>query len=224
MDFRAAGLGRTWLELARRGFITRDEAAISRHERLLELLRIHLHYLAGRHEDRLLFDHQTALAKQLGFATRANRRASERLMQRYYLTAKSVYLLNTILLQNLELRIAPPANRSVITPLNPRFVIRGELLSAPDPTIFERDPCSILEVFSLLQQHHGIKGIAAFTLRALWRARRRIIQRHRRNRTCRHCHGQPAQPTRMIRECDACSFDILGRYIPLQPRHGARCA
>jgi len=30
---RAAGLGRTWLELARRGFITRDEAgAISRHE------------------------------------------------------------------------------------------------------------------------------------------------------------------------------------------------
>ncbi len=214
---RAAGLGRTWLELARRGFITRDEArAISRHERLLELLRIHLHYLAGRHEDRLLFDYQTALAKQLGFATRANRRASERLMQRYYLTAKSVNLLNTILLQNLALRIAPPANRSVVTPLNPRFVIRGELLSAPDPTIFERDPCSILEVFSLLQQHHGIKGIGAVTLRALWRSRRRINPAARRDP---HMHALfmdiLRSPTRMIRELQRMhQLDILARYIP----------
>lgn len=214
---RAAGLGRTWLELARRGFITRDEArTISRHERLLELLRIHLHYLAGRHEDRLLFDHQTTLAKQLGFATRANRRASERLMQRYYQTAKSVFLLNTILLQNLALRIAPPANRSVITPLNRRFVIRGELLSAPDPAIFERDPCAILEVFSLLQQHHGIKGIGAVTLRALWRARRRINPAARRDP---HMHALfmdiVRSPTRMIRELRRMhQLDILGRYIP----------
>ena len=214
---RAAGLGRTWLELARRGFITRDEArAISRHERLLELLRIHLHYLSGRHEDRLLFDHQTALAKLLGFATRANRRASERLMQRYYQTAKSVYLLNTILLQNLALRIAPPANRTVVTPLNPRFVIRGELLSAPDTTLFERDPCAILEVFSLLQQHHGIKGIGAVTMRALWRARRRINPAARRDP---HMHALfmdiLRSPTRMIRELQRMhSFDILGRYIP----------
>lgn len=214
---RAAGLGRTWLELARRGFITRDEArAISRHERLLELLRIHLHYLAGRHEDRLLFDHQTTLAGQLGFATRANRRASERLMQRYYQTAKSVSLLNTILLQNLALRIAPPANRSVITPLNRRFVIRGELLSAPDPTLFERDPCAILEVFSLLQQHHGIKGIGAVTLRALWRARRRINPAARRDP---HMHALfmdiLRSPIRMIRELRRMhQLDILGRYIP----------
>lgn len=213
---RAAGLGRTWLELARRGFITRDEArAISRHERLLELLRIHLHYLSGRHEDRLLFDHQTALAKRLGFATRANRRASERLMQRYYLTAKSVYLLNTILLQNLELRIAPPANRSMITPLNPRFVIRGELLSAPDPSIFERDPCSILEVFSLLQQH-GIKGIGAVTMRALWRARRHINPAARRDPHMQALFMDIVRsPTRMIRELRRMhQFDILGRYIP----------
>ena len=214
---RAASLGRTWLELARRGFITRDEAgAIGRHERLLELLRIHLHYLAGRREDRLLFDHQTTLAKQLGFATRANRRASERLMQRYYQTAKSVSLLNTILLQNLALRIAPPANRSVITPLNPRFVIRGELLSAPDTTIFERDPCSILEVFSLLQQHHGIKGIGAVTLRALWRARRRINPAARRDPHMQALFMDILRsPTRMIRELQRMhSFDILGRYIP----------
>jgi len=214
---KAAGLGRTWLELARRGFITDDEArAISRHERTLEILRIRLHYLAGRREDRLLFDHQTALATQLRFASRAGRRASERLMQRYYQTAKSVSQLNTILLQNLALRISPPPNRSVVKPLNPRFVVRGELLSAPDETIFERDPCTILEAFSLLQQHHEIKGIGAVTLRALWRARRRIDPRTRQDPRMRALFLDILRsPTRMIRELRRMhQFDILGRYIP----------
>ncbi len=214
---KAAQLGRTWQELARRGFITAEEArAIGRHERVLELLRIRLHFLAGRREDRLLFDHQTTLAKQLGFANRANKRASERLMQRYYQTAKSVSQLNTILLQNLELRISPPANRSLVTPLNQRFVIRGELLSAPDRNIFERDPCAILEAFALLQQHHEIKGIGAMTLRALWRARRRINPAARRDPRMRALFMDILRsPTRMIHELRHMhQYDILGRYIP----------
>lgn len=213
---RAAGLGRTWLELARRGFITRDEAAaISRHERVLEMLRIRLHYLAGRREDRLLFDHQTALAKQLGFADRSGKRPSERLMQRYYLTAKSVSQLNTILLQNLELRITPPGRRH-IKPLNERFVILGELLSAPDASIFERDPCAILEAFALMQQHHEIKAIGAVTLRALWRARRRITPATRSDPRMRELFMAILRsPTRVIRELRRMhQYDILGRYIP----------
>ncbi len=213
---RAAGLGRTWLELARRGFITRDEAAaIGRHERLLDMLRIRLHYLAGRREDRLLFDHQTALAKQLGFAERATKRPSERLMQRYYQTAKSVSQLNTILLQNLERRITPPGNRQV-KPINERFVILGELLSAPDETIFERDPCAILEVFVLMQKHREIKAIGAFTLRALWRARRRITPAARRDPRMREQFMAILRsPTGVIRELRRMhQYDILGRYIP----------
>jgi len=213
---RAAGLARTWLELARRGFITREEAAaISRHERVLEMLRIRLHYLAGRREDRLLFDHQTALAKQLGFADRKTKRPSERLMQRYYLTAKSVSQLNTILLQNLERRITPPGNRAV-KPINERFVILGELLSAPDETIFERDPCAILEAFALMQKHREIKEIGAFTLRALWRARRRITPEARRDPRMRELFMTILRsPTSVIRELRRMhQYDILGRYIP----------
>jgi [protein-PII] uridylyltransferase len=213
---RAAGLGRTWLELARRGFITREEAAaIGRHERVLEMLRIRLHYLAGRREDRLLFDHQTALAKQLGFADRSGKRPSERLMQRYYQTAKSVSQLNTILLQNLERRISPPGNRQV-KPLNERFVILGELLSAPDEGIFERDPCAILEAFALMQQHHEIKAIGAVTLRALWRARRKINPATRSDPRMKALFMSILRsPTRMIRELRRMhQYDILGRYIP----------
>ncbi len=213
---RAAGLGRTWLELARRGFITRDEAiAIGRHERVLELLRIRLHYLAGRREDRLLFDHQHALARQLGFAERVGKRSSERLMQRYYQTAKAVSQLNTILLQNLDRRISPPGSRKV-KPLNERFIILGDLLSAPDEGIFERDPAAILEAFALMQQNPEIKEVGAFTLRALWRARRRITPSARRDPRLRELFLDILRsPTRMIRELRRMhQFDILGRYIP----------
>ena len=44
-------------------------------------LRIRLHYLAGRREDRLVFDHQNALAKELGIE--GSKAPSEILMQRY---------------------------------------------------------------------------------------------------------------------------------------------
>src|SRR5207237_417825 len=81
--------------------------SLARHEVLLQDLRIRLHYLAGRREDRLVFDVQTALATQLGYADSAHRRASEAMMQRYYQTAKGVTQLNTILLQNLGARLVP---------------------------------------------------------------------------------------------------------------------
>ena len=68
---RAAGLGRTWQELARRELMTSAEAReVVRHERLIDELRIRLHYLAGRCEDRLVFDVQTALAHEMGLRTR----------------------------------------------------------------------------------------------------------------------------------------------------------
>ena len=63
---RSCGLGESWKKLAQAGLITDAEArAITRHEALLQMLRIRLHYIAGRREDRLLFDYQSELAKQL---------------------------------------------------------------------------------------------------------------------------------------------------------------
>src|SRR3974377_915333 len=52
---RAGGVGNPGPELARRGLITADEARQAhRHQRLLQNLRVRLHYAAGRREDRLL--------------------------------------------------------------------------------------------------------------------------------------------------------------------------
>ena len=99
---QAAGFGNSWDDLEHHGFITHPEAqGLARRERFLQRLRIELHYLVGRREDRLLFDHQTAVAEQLGYTAIPTRRASEQLMQEYYRTAKTVTQLNTILLQNM---------------------------------------------------------------------------------------------------------------------------
>ena len=55
-------------ELQRFGIISVDEAtSIIESERYLQAVRWTLHVLAGREEDRLLFDHQRTLASEAGF-------------------------------------------------------------------------------------------------------------------------------------------------------------
>src|SRR5690606_35078686 len=96
----ACGIGARWSDLAANGLIEEDEARkLARHEAAFQDLRIRLHYLARRREDRIVFDYQEALAEQYGYAGTEHRRASEAMMQRYYLAAKTVTQLNTILLQ-----------------------------------------------------------------------------------------------------------------------------
>ncbi len=60
---QAAGLGSNWKELAASGMATAFEVRqIERNEALLCLIRARLHAAAGRHEDRLVFYLQTAVA------------------------------------------------------------------------------------------------------------------------------------------------------------------
>jgi [protein-PII] uridylyltransferase len=213
---RASDTGTSWKELARRGIVTAQEAReIHQNEQFLQALRIRLHYLAGRREDRLLFDHQSALALQFGLHDTPQRLASEQLMQRYYRAAKAVSQLNTIVLQNLAARIAPPQDRTY-HPINERFGTRAELLETRDEDLYEREPGAILETFLLLQQHHELKGIGATTLRSLWRARQRIDPAFRRDPANRERFMELLRsPTRVVRELRRMSrYGILGRYLP----------
>jgi [protein-PII] uridylyltransferase len=213
---RACGLGRRWRDLQRHGLLLPAETAqVTRHEHVLQDLRIRLHYLAGRREDRLVFDYQTPLAEQCGHRGTPTRRPSEQLMQRYYTTAKAVTQLNTILLQNLEARLSgePSATPQA---LNERFLIRGARLEACDEALFEREPRAILESFVLLQQHQELRGMTAATLRALWRARTRVNARLRRDPVAQmlflHFLQQPRGIVHEFRRMN--QYGILGRYLP----------
>lgn len=65
---RAAGLGESWNDLALGGLATPFEIQqIKANEALLSLIRARLHLIAGRREDRLVFDLQTAVAESFGY-------------------------------------------------------------------------------------------------------------------------------------------------------------
>ena len=213
---KAAGIGTRWSDLVTREIITRREAALLRkHEAFLQDLRIRLHYLARRREERLVFDVQTALAMQMGLRDTAHRRASEHLMQRFYRTAVEIGQLNTIVLQNLGALVFPSRGRAV-RKINDRFCSRNELLEAKDEGLFRREPSAMLEAFVVLQQHHELKGIAATTLRALWRAGDLINPEFRRLPANRRLFMQIlCSPSRVERELKRMNqYGILGRYIP----------
>jgi [protein-PII] uridylyltransferase len=54
-------------------------------------VRCHLHFLAGRGEDKLSFDRQSDLAERLGYKAHGQGlRAVERFMRHYFLIAKEV--------------------------------------------------------------------------------------------------------------------------------------
>ena len=72
---RAASLGSSWAALQRGDLITRDEhRMLRRSERIIKDIRIRLHIVAGRREDRLVFDVQQAVADSAGVVAKGGAR------------------------------------------------------------------------------------------------------------------------------------------------------
>jgi [protein-PII] uridylyltransferase len=213
---RAAGLGSTWAELARHGLMTIGEArAVSRQERFIGAMRVRLHYLSERREDRLVFDQQAALAEQLQLADTPARRASEQLMQRYYRAAKLVRQANIILLQNLHSRLHPATAPPVR--FDAEFQIVDELLDMRDEELFAQRPSAMLDAFLMMQKHRELKGMTARTLRALWRNRRMIDAKFRRDPANRARFIEMFRIEKgLLHELRRMNlFGILGQYVPV---------
>jgi len=212
---RASGFGGNFHKLAEAGLINVDEAnRIGRFEAFLQTLRIRLHYLAKRCEDRMLFDYQTELAAQMNIAATETRRASEHLMQDYYRAKRAVLLLNAVLLQNLHANLFPEDTK--VCPLDENFIARGDRIEARDEALFAHDPSQILQSFLLMEQHPNIVGFTAPTLRAMWRARFNVDVAFRRDARNRELFmrilRQPQGITHVLRRMNR--HGILGRYLP----------
>jgi [protein-PII] uridylyltransferase len=213
---RAAGLGQTWSQLAQNGLLTPGEArAVAQQERFIGSLRVRLHYLVGRREDRLVFDVQGALAKQLGFVDTPEKRATEQLMQRYFRAAKLVRQVNIIVLQNLHASLHPAATAPVA--IDAEFQQVDELLDIVDDGVFERRPSALLDAFLMLQQRRELKGMSAHTLRTLWRDRRLIDGAFRRDPGNRARFMMLFRNERgLLHELRRMNlFGILGQYLPV---------
>ncbi|HMX70101.1 MAG TPA: nucleotidyltransferase domain-containing protein, partial [Accumulibacter sp.] len=213
---RAAGYGNTWHDLARQGFLTAEEEEVVLDSvAFLRQLRVRLHLHVGRREDRLLFDYQTTLAEQMGYVPTPTRRASERLMQEYYRTAKRVTQINAILLLNVDAAMAPPDQQGAQR-IDEHFQNRHDVLDVVDEDIFNRKPALLLEAFLVMQKHPELQGMSARTLRALWHARTLIDEHFRRDPANRACFLQLLQQDRgVVHEFRRMNqFGILGRYLP----------
>ena len=216
---KAAGLANSWRTLAVRGLITQTEARqLMEKERAFKDIRVRLHLVAGRREDRLVFDVQTAVAETLGLKATGTgvhmRRASEYLMQRYYWAAKTVVQLNTILLQNIESQIFPHDEEP--TPINMRFSeVNGFIDMNADDT-FVRTPSAIMEIFVLLCERPALKGMTARTMRALWHERFKIDAAFRADPVNKAYFLRILQaPQGIIHNMRRMNeWSILGRYLP----------
>jgi len=214
---RASGFGTQWSELARSGLITPEEAGLIRlSERRLKQIRAWLHLVTGRREDRLVFDVQDAVAQRMRFAPTVARRASEVLMQRYYWSAKAVTQMNTIVLQNVELRLFHSADEPA-QPLDDTFATRSGLLDLRAPDALDRDPNGILRAFLLMAQHQELRGMTAPLMRALWHARVTIDARYRRDPANRATFlAILQQPKGVLHEMRRMNqLSVLGRYLPV---------
>ena len=212
---QACGIPGGWNGLAKANLLTRQEARRIAHvERSLSGLRIHLHLLAKRREDRLAFDYQTELAAQLGLTATAHKRAGEHLMQGYYRAAKLIQRANDILLQSLRVRLFPVA--APPKPIDADFQVRANLLEARTPDLFTRKPDALLRIFILYAQRPALAGFEPSTLRALWRGRIHINAAFRANPAHRALFmsllSQPRGVTRALRTMHR--YGLLGCYIP----------
>ncbi|MGD9671115.1 MAG: [protein-PII] uridylyltransferase [Hyphomicrobiaceae bacterium] len=152
------GVGQAMVE---RGIFTADEVrTFEKCEDFLWTVRCFLHFLTGRPVERLSFDVQEAMAERLGYKRHGGLRAVERFMKHYFLVAKDVGDLTTILCNTLEiqqLKTAPGLNR-LLNPLSWRtrrevrqktdFRIENDRINVRDKDVFKRDPVNIIRFFA----------------------------------------------------------------------------
>jgi [protein-PII] uridylyltransferase len=165
-------------------FSAEEYSTFRRCEDFLWTIRCHLHFLAGRAEERLTFDLQPAMAQRLGYAERAGLRAVERFMKHYFLVAKEVGDLTTILCSVLEMEQhkASPSLAQLFNPLSWRtrrriritsdFRIDNGRLNVADADVFRRDTVNLIRFFATAERtgaffHPGAVRLLRHSLRLI---------------------------------------------------------
>ncbi len=211
-----AGFGNSFEALAQNGLLSADGLKIVQEaQEFLAHLRIRLHYLTKRQEDRLLFDFQAELAKSFGFEGKTPQESAAHLMQHYYQNAKVVILLSRILTQSIWNAFVPELV-SLPQAIDENFQQKGDALDVRDSEVFQKNPSLIFKTFLILQESPDLKGMTANTFRALWQARGKIDEKFRQN----NAHQQQflalfQAKQNVVRELSRLHLlNLLGFYLP----------
>ncbi len=154
-------------DLVEREFLTETESILlNQGQKFLWKIRFGLHSLAGREDDRLLFDYQQQLATQFGYED-GDQLAVEQFMQDYYRTAHGLSAANELLLQHFDEAILRSAEKTKIQPVNEHFRIHNNFLEVTSPETFIRHPPALIELFVILGTNPQIEGVRAETIRLI---------------------------------------------------------
>jgi [protein-PII] uridylyltransferase len=154
-------------ELIQKGVFNRSEFMLFRRcEDFLWSVRCHMHFLAGRAEERLSFDIQREIAVRLGYTSHPGLRDVERFMKHYFLIAKDVGDLTAILCAELEdsqakampvlsrmmARFRPSKRRTLSETED--FIVDYNRIVVADQNVFKRDPVNLIRIFHLAQKYN----------------------------------------------------------------------
>jgi len=127
-------------------------------QNFLWTVRCHLHWLAGRAEDRLTFDFQGEIGRRMGYTDHAGTRGVERFMKHYFLVAKDVGDLTRIFCAVLEAQQQRKPKFSLrswglFKKQVEGFPVEGERLDVASETAFRDDPVNLIRLFHVADQH-----------------------------------------------------------------------
>lgn len=147
-------------ELVDKGVFSRQELRQFRKASdFLWTVRVHLHYIAGRAEERLTFDVQKELARRLNYTDRPRSQGVERFMKHYFLVAKDVGDLTRIFCAHLEdEHKRKPRLRLPRFGLGRKevdgFKLVGQRLDIGTTEDIKADPVRMLQLFRVAQAHN----------------------------------------------------------------------
>jgi [protein-PII] uridylyltransferase len=191
-------------------------------EAFLWNVRVKLHYLLERAEERLTFDVQPAMAAAMGYTDAEKpRRAVEAFMRAYFLVAKDVGDLTRIFIAALEEqhRKPRPSLRRILpgflkqrSPDDDFYVENGRLCA--NPAIFKADPANLIRLFHVADSKQV--DIHPNTLRTVTRSLDLITDKVRQDPAANRAfletlcsRNDPERALRLMNEAG-----VFGRFIP----------
>ncbi|MCX7380789.1 MAG: [protein-PII] uridylyltransferase [Alphaproteobacteria bacterium] len=159
------------------GIITTTEARLAlRSWDFLWSLRFHLHYVAGRAEERLTFDLQPVVGARMGYTRHGRQDGVERFMRHYFLTAREVIRLTQVLEPALERAALGPPARAIDADaalVKAGFLLAdGKLMPATSQS-FHDEPIRMLRLLQIARDR-GLK-LHPLAVRALIRNERAAV-------------------------------------------------
>ncbi len=139
-------------------------------------VRFHLHYVAGRAEERLTFDLQPVVGARMGYTRHGRQDGVERFMRHYFLTVRDVSRLTRVLEPALlRAAMGPPAltAEADVALSEAGFVLADGMLMSAQGREFHREPIQMFRVLRIARDRNLM--LHPLALRALIRSARLVM-------------------------------------------------